>query len=301
MSMSSNFYLQKPVLVTGGAGFIGSHLVEYLLKQGAYVSVLDNLSAGSMENISPVIRDIVFIDGDVTSFQTCLAVTQNQSIIFHLAGLTSVAESVLQPRIYFNNNVKGTYNMLEAARINRVERFLFSSSAAVYGDQQQPCCETMACQPTSPYGLSKLMCEQLCRQYYELFKVYTVCLRYFNVYGPRQHANRLGAYMQFKAAMQRNEPITIFGDGLQTRDFVAVYEVAQANALLAQLPLTHLNSQVINIASGTTRSLNDVLAQLKSEFPTYADAITYQPARSGDIKNSAANIDKYKKFKEFFA
>lgn len=290
--MNNTFFLQKRILVTGGAGFIGSHIVEYLVKQGACVSVLDNLSASTMANINTIINDIVFIHGDITSFQTCLVATQNQSIIFHLAAMASVPDSITQPRTCFNANIKGTYNLLEAARINQVKRFIFSSSAAVYGNQENACSETMPCAPQSPYGISKLICEQLCVHYFQLFNLHSICLRYFNVYGERKSGT--DAYSQFKTALSAHSPITIFGDGTQTRDFVSINEIVRANILLAQLPPTQLNGQPVNIASGNTQSLNLFIEKIKQEYPESQSTILYQPARSGDIQHSAACIDQYK-------
>ena len=296
---SNNFFVQKRVLVTGGAGFIGSALVAYLVRQGSSVTVLDNLTTGSMENISGVVKDIVFIHGDITNFQTCLAATQTQSIVFHLAAITSVPETMAQPRICFNTNVKGTYNMLEAARSNRVERFMFSSSAAVYGNFEGQCAENQPCAPQSPYGLSKFIGEQLCNHYYQIFNLRTLCLRYFNVYDDRPSTSGTtnsgtGVYTLFKAAIKNNEPITLFGDGSQSRDFVSVSEIVRANTLLAQLAPQYFDSQPVNIASGNSRSLNDLVNQLKQEYPESQSTIYYQPARSGDIKNSAACINKYR-------
>lgn len=294
--MNNTFYLQKRVLVTGGAGFIGSHLVDQLVKQGACISVLDDLSTGAMENIKNVVNDIVFIHGDITSFQTCLAATQNQSIIFHLAAITSVPESVTQPRICFNTNIKGTYNMLEATRINHGERFIFSSSAAVYGNHEGICSEEKNCNPQSPYGISKLIGEQLCNHYYQLFNLHSRCLRYFNVYNPRPKITGAGVYAAFKTALLTNQPLTIFGDGTQTRDFTNVDEIVKANTIIAQLPPQYLNSQPVNIASGESISLNMLIAQLKNACcPDSQSPVLFKPARNGDIKHSAANIEQYKK------
>ena len=164
-NVMSNFYQQKSVLVTGGAGFIGSHIVEELVKQGAYVSVLDNLSTGSLENLSSVLNSITVIQGDITSFSSCLAATHNQQIVFHCAAMVSVPESMEKPRLCSKVNVAGRYNMLEASRINHVQRFIFSSSAAVYGNKEKTCTETEPGEPTSPYGFSKLMGEQYCQLY----------------------------------------------------------------------------------------------------------------------------------------
>jgi len=294
----SNFYQQKSVLVTGGAGFIGSHIVETLVKQGAFVCVLDNLVTGTLDNLSSVINDITVIQGDITSFSSCLAATHNQQIVFHCAAMVSVPETMKKPRLCNKVNVAGIYNLLEAARINRVERLIFSSSAAVYGNHEGPCIETQACNPTSPYGLSKLIGEQYCHLYCNLFNLHTLCLRYFNVYGKRQNPALQGVYEKFQAAMHANESITVYGDGTQTRDFISVEEVVEANLFLAQLPITYLNGQAVNIASGTSKSLNDLLEKFKKDFPQYTEEIMYKAARSGDIKHSSAAIEKYKKFKE---
>jgi UDP-glucose 4-epimerase len=291
---SNNFFVQKRILVTGGAGFIGSVLVTNLVKQGAFVTVLDNLSSGSMENITSVIKDIVFIHGDITNFQTCLAATQNQSLIFHLAAMASVPESMIQPRMCFNINIKGLYNLLESARMCRSERFIFSSSAAVYGNHEGPCTEQQACTPQSPYGVSKYIGEQLCNHYYALFNVRSLCLRYFNVYDDRPINGGTGVYSRFKTAIKNNESVTVFGDGSQSRDFVSVSEIVKANILLAQLPFQHLTGQPINIASGNSQSLTQIIDLLKQENPESTSTICYQPARSGDIQHSAANIEKYR-------
>ncbi|HBR71123.1 TPA: LPS biosynthesis protein WbpP [Candidatus Dependentiae bacterium] len=301
IKIMSNFYQQKSILVTGGAGFIGSHIVEELVKQGAFVCVLDNLSTGSLDNLSSVINDITVIQGDITSFSSCLAATHNQQIIFHCAAMVSVPESIEKPRLCSKVNVAGTYNLLEAARINRVERFIFSSSAAVYGNQENPCKETELCEPTSPYGLSKLISEQYCQLYTKLFNLPTLCLRYFNVYGKRQQTQQHGIYEKIRAAMRDNRSITVFGDGEQTRDFISVNEVTEANLLLAQLPTTYLNGQAINIATGKNVSINILIEKFKQEFPHYKNEISYEAARYGDIKHSSAAVEKYKKLKELMS
>jgi len=298
LKIMSNFYQQKSVLVTGGAGFIGSHIVEALVKQGAFVCVLDNLSTGTLDNLSSVINNITVIQGDITSFSSCLAATHNQQIVFHCAAMVCVPESMEKPRLCNKINVAGTYNILEAARINRVERFIFSSSAAVYGNYEDPCIETQGCSPTSPYGLSKLIGEQYCQSYCQWFNLHTLCLRYFNVYGKRQHIKQQGVYEKIQAAMRDNSQIVIYGDGTQTRDFIAVNEVTATNLALAQLPINYLNGQIVNIASGKSISLNHLLDTFKQKFPHYNEKILYEPARKGDIKHSSAIVEKYNKLKE---
>ncbi len=293
--MNNTFFLQKRVLVTGGAGFIGSRIVEHLVKLGACVSVLDNLSTGNMANINSIVNDVVFIHGDITSFQTCLVATQNQSLIFHLAAMANVPDSITQPRTCFNINVRGTYNILEAARINLVKTVIFSSSAAVYGNSEESCNEDMACNPLSPYGLSKLIGEQLCAHYFQLFNVHSICPRYFNVYGARKAGTDL--YSTLMEALNTNAPITIFGDGTQTRDFIQVDDVVQANLVLAQLPTAALNGQSVNIASGSPQSLSTFVDKIRQRYPESQSEILYQPARRGDIQHSIASIKKYQELK----
>jgi UDP-glucose 4-epimerase len=289
------FYQQKSVLVTGGAGFIGSHLVEALVRAGAHVSVLDNLSTGTLDNLSAVLNHVTFIQGDVTSFSSCMAATQNQQVVFHCAAMTNIKESMERPRNCIKINVQGTANLLEASRIHRLERFIFSSSAAVYGSSNQACTETTPQKPASMYGCSKQLGEQLCAHYCTFFNLRSICLRYFNVYGPRQHPTSpsAGVHTIFNHAFAHNLPISVYGDGHQTRDFISVHDVVEANLLMAQLPCSELNGQAVNIASGTSISLNDILITLKKTHPDYTETITYQPARVGDITHSNAVIKKY--------
>ncbi len=301
MMNTYNFYQQKSVLVTGGAGFIGSHLVEALVHAGANVSVLDNLSTGTLDNLNAVLNHVTFIQGDITSFSSCLAATQNQQIVFHCAAMISVSESMNRPRNCMKTNVQGTANLLEAARINRIERVVFSSSAAIYGPVDGACSETLPQKPQSMYGFSKQLGEQLCKQYCEYFNLRSICLRYFNVYGNRQNPTSpyAGVRAIFDHAFKNNLPITIYGDGNQTRDFISVKDVVKANLSLAQLSSNELNGQAVNIATGTSNSLNNLLVEFKKNHPDYSQTITYQPARAGDIKYSKALIEKYRKLREF--
>ena len=289
------FYKNLPVLVTGGAGFIGSHLVENLVALGADVTVLDNLSTGKPENIKNLKQKIKFINGDIRDLKTCFDATKNKKIIFHLAAFVSVPESMNNPQECNDINVMGTFNLLESARLNNAERFIFSSSSAVYGNKSGICTENESCNPTSVYGLSKLLGEIYCKNYYEFFGLKTICLRYFNVYGERQNPN--GAYAavvaKFTHCMQNNEPIIVYGNGLQTRDFIPVQKVVGANLNLGKLSDNHLNGLPVNIASNKSITLLELIKQLQDNFKDYSGEIIFKPARQGDIEHSNANCTKY--------
>jgi nucleoside-diphosphate-sugar epimerase len=288
------YYNGKHVLVTGGAGFIGSYVTQKLVACGAHVTVLDNLSTGTIANIAHLLDKISFIEGTVADAQTCLQATDNISHIFHLAAFVSVPQSMQQPSLCHDTNVNGTFNLLHAAYTRNVKRFIFSSSSAVYGPTQERCSETSACNPNSPYGFSKLIGEQLCKQYALNFGVETVCLRYFNVFGDRQSCN--GAYAAvvptFKNNLLLNKPITLFGDGSQTRDFIPVEQVAHINLLLGILPAALITGESFNVATGNSISMIELFNKLKQDFPDYAIAPLYAPDRPGDIKHSVADCSK---------
>jgi nucleoside-diphosphate-sugar epimerase len=292
----SSYYKNCNVLVTGGAGFIGSHLTEKLVELGAHVTVLDDFSTGSLANLNSVVNAINLIGGTITDYETCVRATKNVKIIFHCAAQTSVPGSMENPRICYQTNIQGTSTILEAARHNNVERFIFSSSSAVYGEREGRCSEDVPCNPTSPYGYSKLMGELLCKQYWQFFNLQTVCLRYFNVYGPRQdpHGTYAAALAKFRYQMYQNKPITMFGDGQQTRDFVSVNEVVQANVQLGILPAQKVAGEVFNIATGTSVSLLELIKTLKEkEFPGFDQDIIFAPARRGDIRHIEADCSRY--------
>ncbi len=285
------------MVVTGGAGFIGSHLVEKLVALGAHVTVIDNLRTGKLENLAAVSSVITFINGDIRDKELCIKVLIGADAVFHLAAQVSVPESVTDPELCFSINVNGTFNILEAARINKVKRFTFSSSCAVYGEYTGPCAETAACHPTSPYAYSKFIGEQLCQQYSQVFNVPTVVLRYFNVFGPRQdpHSQYAGVIAKFTENMKTNMPITIFGDGTQSRDFVPVEQIVEANLSLTLLPDDLCTGTPINIATGTSSSILELFNELKSEHPNYQHQPLFAPARQGELKHSQANCSLYRK------
>jgi UDP-glucose 4-epimerase len=297
MQMKS-FYKDKKVLVTGGCGFIGSHLVEQLVAYGAQVTVLDNLHTGSLENIALVKDRITLYQESIESLDACLQATRNQDIIFHLAALISVAQSCIEPLSCHTVNVDGTVNILESLRINSIPALVFSSSAAVYGLHDGISQEdTTPCKPMSPYGLSKLIGEQYCEQYALQFGIHTACLRYFNVYGPRQnpHGQYAGARARFTYLMEQNKEITILGDGKQVRDFVSVFQVVEANLVLGMLTYNGTaNHTICNVASGNSMNLLELIDTLKLEYPHYTGTISFAAPRSGDVRISQADCSRYK-------
>lgn len=248
------------VLVTGAAGFIGSHLVDALLGRGFEVVGLDNLTSGRMENLSDTIDKIELIEGDITDFDTVSDICGRVDFVVHHAALVSVRESVDMPKEYNRVNVDGTINLLEASRKGEVKRFVMASSSAVYGECAEfPETESMLPAPTSPYALTKLTGEHYCRIYFELFGLQTICFRYFNVYGPRQ--NPFSQYASvipiFSSKLAAGEQPTIFGTGDQTRDFVYVGDVCGANLAALSAPESACG-RAFNVASGTFISVNEL-------------------------------------------
>lgn len=288
-------YEKIPVLVTGGCGFIGSHLAEKLVALGADVTILDDLSSGSEENIAAIADKITVIHGSITDFDTCIMATKNKQIIFHLAAFISVPGSIENPRLCHEINVLGTQNILEAARINNAKRFVFSSTCALYGESTIDCCETMSTNPVSPYAFSKLIGEMFCKEYAKVFDMEAVTMRYFNVYGPRQnpHSFYAGVIAKFTYNMERNLPLTIFGDGTQTRDYVPVDKVVEANLFLGICNKDRIQGELFNIATGKSISIIELIELLKKQYPLYNDDIIFMPPRPGDIQHIAADCSKY--------
>ena len=291
-----NLFHTVPVLITGGCGFIGSHIAEQLVASGARVTILDDLSHGTTKNIEHIRENVRFIHASIMDMDACLEATHGQQMVFHLAAMISVPESIQHPDLCHAINVQGTFNILEAARRQHVKKFILSSSAAVYGNTPHLCHEQMDCHPESPYGFSKRMDELMCQEYAQIYGLETVALRYFNVYGPRQNPESpyAGVVAKFTQCMQHNKPITIFGDGLQIRDFVHVSLIVQANLLLASSDTG--NGEIFNVATGTSATLLDLVEQLKKQYPHYNQVIKFEPARPGDLKISQADCSKYKAF-----
>lgn len=293
---STALFEKKKVLVTGGAGFIGSHLSEKLVSYGAQLTVLDNLSTGTLSNLESILPEITFIEGDIRNRNDTDKATAQQDYTFHLAAQISVAQSIENPSMCYETNVIGTLNLLRSCVQNKCKSFIFSSSAAVYGDQGKiPCHENMICKPLSPYGTSKLLGEQLCNYYNQQFGITSTALRYFNVYGTRQDGQNAyaAALAKFRHNMQLNQPITIFGDGLQSRDFVSVDTVVQANILMASAQTSLVAGKIFNIGSGTSKTVLSILEELKAEYPHFNVPYHFLAARDGDIQHSAADCSRY--------
>lgn len=284
-------YAHTRVLVTGGAGFIGSHIVHSLVESGADVRVLDNFSNGNPDNIADVADKITIQKGDLLNPADCAAAVADREIIFHLAALGSVPASMKDPLRYNANNITGTLTLLEAARHAGVKRVVYSGSSSAYGDTPTlPKIETMAPAPLSPYAVSKLTCEYYMAVYAKSYGLQTVTLRYFNVFGPRQNPNSQYAAVipAFVAAMLKDQSPTIYGDGQQSRDFCFVENVVYAN-LLAGKTDKPLSGQIVNIACGQATTLNDLFHLLQIHLHKSIQP-TYVPARAGDVKHSLADI-----------
>lgn len=291
-----SFYENKNVLVTGGAGFIGSHIVEDLVKLGANVTNLDNFSSGNIKNLKKILPQINLIKNDIRLKEACLQASKNVEVIFHLAALSSVQKSIQNPELCYDININGTLNLLQAATKNKVKHFIFSSSAAIYGKQNKPCKETDIPKPQSPYAESKLKGEELCREFANKHNISAISLRYFNVYGKRQNPN--GEYAavvaKFINDLQKKYPLTIFGNGKQTRDFIHVSEVSKINLKFGTL--SSLKGEDFNIASGKSVNLFELINHLKKQLNSPQPPIVFKPARKCEILHSQANITKYQRF-----
>jgi len=279
-------------LVTGGAGFIGSNIVEELLRRGERVRILDNFSTGKRENIALFLQDVELIGGDLRHLDTVRQAVDGVDYILHQGAVPSVPKSIDDPLDTDESNVRGTLNLLVAARDAGVKRVVCASSSAVYGDTPTlPKTEEMKPAPLSPYAVSKLAGEHYCRVFYQVYSLETVALRYFNVFGPRQDPTSQYAAVipKFVTAMLRGEQPVIYGDGQQSRDFSHVTNVVQANLLAATAP--DVIGQVFNIACGQGYNLLELVAAINQILGTDITPIHTAP-RVGDIKHSLADIAK---------
>ena len=284
-------------LVTGGAGFIGSNLVEKILDLGYKVRCLDDLSTGNIENIEPFFKDnnFEFIQGDIRNYETCFKACKNVSYVLHQAAWGSVPRSIEMPLLYEEINIKGTLNMLEASRQNNVKKFVYASSSSVYGDEETlPKVEGREGNLLSPYAVTKKVNEYYGKLYKRLYNLDTYGLRYFNVFGRRQDPN--GAYAavipKFIKQLLNDEAPTIHGDGKQSRDFTYIDNVIDAN-LKACLASSESSGEVFNIAAGGRDYLIEIYHELNKVLNKDIEPI-FGPDRKGDIKHSNADITKAK-------
>jgi UDP-glucose 4-epimerase len=281
-------------LVTGGAGFIGSHLAERLVDTGYDVRVIDNLTTGNRENLKSVLSDIEFIEGDLCDLAVARRVMEGIAVVFHQAALPSVPRSVNDPLATNAANVVGTLNVLVAARDAGVRRVIYASSSSIYGDSPDlPKRETMPPAPKSPYAVSKLAGEFYCRVFHDVYGLETVSLRYFNVFGPRQDpTSQYGAAIpRFIAAYLAGDAPTIFGDGEQTRGFTYVENVVDANLRAAEAD--GVGGEVFNIASDEQMSINALDKCLRKMLSVPSNLCPhYVPPRAGDVRHSWADISK---------
>ena len=279
-------------LVTGAAGFIGSNLVQELVKQGKRVLALDNLSTGRLENIIPFLSDIEFIRGDIRDLDMVRKVMAGVEVVLHQAALPSVPRSISDPLASNEVNVTGTLNILTAARDAKVARVVCASSSSVYGNTTTlPKVEVMPVDPLSPYAVSKLAAERYCRSFSQVYGLPTISLRYFNVFGPRQDpSSQYSAVIpKLIAMMLEGKPPTIYGDGLQSRDFTYVDNVVRANLIAAEADPSITG--YFNVGCGTRFSLLDLVQQLNTILRTNLNPV-HLPSLAGEVKDSQASIEK---------
>ncbi len=277
-------------LVSGGAGFIGSHITEELVRRGDKVRVLDNFLTGKKENLAPFLTDIDLIEGDIRDFSQCQKAVKGIDYVLHQAALPSVPRSVSDPITSNEINITGTLNMLIASKDEGIKSFVFASSSSVYGDDQRlPKKEGNEGSPLSPYALGKLTGEHYCRIFSQLYGFNTVCLRYFNIFGPRQDplSQYAAAIPNFVTKILNNEKPIIYGNGEQSRDFTFVSNVIEANLLASQAQ--NVSGEVFNIACGARTTVNDLISTIKSILEIDIPS-EYTNPRPGDVKHSHADI-----------
>lgn len=278
-------------LVTGGAGFIGSHVVAALREYGSDVVVLDNFSTGLESNLPD---EVSVTKGHAGDGGTLNELLPGCAGIFHLAAVSSVQASLDQPGAVHDDNLTATMSLLEAARRHGVKRLVFSSSAAVYGDTHgEQAHEDMKPNPLSHYAVQKMASEYYCQVYARVYGLETVCLRYFNIFGPRQRADSpySGAIARFLDAAREGRAATIFGDGSQTRDFCPVANVASANVAAATRPAEDVAGGIFNIGSGNSVSIREVVDTIREIFPDMPEP-QHGPARAGEVPHSRADISR---------
>jgi UDP-glucose 4-epimerase len=286
----------KKAVVTGGAGFIGSHLSEELLKRGYQLAILDNLSTGKRENIASILdnKNVEFIKGSITDLPLLQKVFKNADYVFHLAAAASVPKSIENPQESHEVNVTGTLNVLIAARDNKVKKVVNASSCAIYGDEPGlPKKEDMPVKPLSPYAVTKLAAEEYCQIFQMVYKLPTVSLRYFNIFGPRQNPDSeySAAIPKFIKLKLQGKTINIYGDGQATRDYVYVSDAVSALITAAESGA----AGIYNIGSGKSTTVNE-LVELISRLTGNNTPPVYGPPRPGDIVHSLADASKARTF-----
>ena len=295
---------KKHVLVTGGAGFIGSNIVEKLLNSNVSVTVLDNLSTGKLSNLKEFNTnpDFKFIEGDICDYEICLKALDGIDLVCHQAALGSVPRSIEFPHKTHEVNATGFLNMLHAAKEKGIKRFVYASSSSVYGDSpKSPKIEGEEGNLLSPYAVTKQLNEKYAKVYSQLHGIETIGLRYFNIFGPKQDPNGVyaAAIPKFIARLKSGEDVIINGDGLQTRDFTYVKNAVSANYLSLFTENINSSSNVFNVACNDSFTLNHVVDCLKKGLEVNGvisnSKIVYGPERAGDIKHSLANINSIQK------
>ncbi|GAB4285323.1 MAG: SDR family oxidoreductase [Marinilabiliales bacterium] len=304
--MQNNVLKNTKVLVTGGAGFIGSNLVEKLLELDNYVVCLDNFSTGSPDNLEEFIHNPNFelISGDIRDLETCRNACENIKIVFHQAALGSIPRSIDNPKETNDTNIGGFLNMLLAAKEKNVERFIYASSSSVYGDNERlPKIENETGVQLSPYAITKYVNELYANNFHYLYGTKCIGLRYFNVFGPKQNlqSNYASVIPKFIKAILNNENPVIYGDGSQTRDFTYVDNVVNANIAAATTDNPEVFKKIFNIACGHQISLNKLIEYLQEIVSEYFNKNIviepeYKPPRKGDIKHSLASIENAKDY-----
>ena len=282
--------LTSKILVTGGAGFIGSNISDELIRQGAKVVILDNLVTGFRENLQEIKGSFEFIEGDLNDDLKLKQAVEGVEIVFHQAALPSVPRSVENPLETHQACVDGTFNLLLKAKENNVRRVIYAASSSAYGDKEiLPKVETMLPEPLSPYAAAKLMGEYYCQVFSRVYNLETICLRYFNVFGPRQNPSSQysGVISRFIDALMSGKTPTIYGDGETTRDFTFIANVVNANIKAAQT--SKGIGEVMNAANGERISLNELLEVLKKITGKENVTAEYQSERKGDVKHSQAD------------
>ena len=280
-------------LVTGGAGFIGSHIAAALAAAGARVRVIDDLSTGYLENLEEIKGDLDFVQGSLADETSLRKSLENVELVFHEAAIPSVPRSVENPRQTHIASVESTFSLLLAAREKKVRRVVYAASSSAYGDQPTlPKVETMLPEPLSPYAVAKLVGEHYCQVFTRVYGLETVSLRYFNVFGPRQDPSSQysGVISRFVGALLGGERPVIYGDGEQSRDFTYIENVVDANLKAAES--TEGIGQIINVANGERISLNQLLDELKSLTGKPDVVADYKEPRAGDVKHSLADITR---------